>query len=130
MDSARISQVSAPLQLTINLYMLHLSHKQSLQWQFATAVCIQQACAVKNSTVHYTIFACARAQAELGSVVAAAAAELGGWDAGHRARAAALLRAALVCAEEAAARHAHLLVPSLCQARRHVFPNLNMYTAR
>ena len=80
--------------------------------------------------MHYTSFACARAQAELGSVVAAAAAELGGWDTGHRARAAALLRAALVCTEEAAARHAHLLVPPLCQARRHVFPSLNMYTAR
>ena len=59
---------------------------------------------------------CAWAQAELGSVVAAAAAELSGWDAGHRTRAALLLRAALVCAEEAAALHAHLLVPALCQA--------------
>ncbi|KAK9833415.1 hypothetical protein WJX81_003313 [Elliptochloris bilobata] len=55
-------------------------------------------------------------QAELGSLVASASAELGGWDADHRARAALLLRTALVCAEEAAARHVHVLLPALCQA--------------
>ena len=59
-------------------------------------------------------------------MVAASTAELGGWDAGHRARAAALLRAVLVCAEEAAARHAHLLLPPLCQAR---FLSLNKCAA-
>lgn len=79
--------------------------------------------------MHCELFACAWAQAELGSVVAAAAAELGGWDAGHRMRAALLLRAALVCTEEAAARHAHLLVPALCQARQHAFPSLNKCAA-
>lgn len=56
-------------------------------------------------------------QAELGLLVAAVKAELSGWEANHCARAAALLRAALVCAEEAASRHLRVLVPLLCQAR-------------
>ena len=66
-------------------------------------------------TAQFNKCVCTRAQAELGALVAAATAELGGWDADHRARAAALLRAALVCTEEAAARHAHLLAPALCR---------------
>lgn len=49
--------------------------------------------------------------------MAATKAELSGWEASHCARAAALLRTALVCAEEAAGRHLRVLVPLLCQAR-------------
>ena len=60
---------------------------------------------------------CVHVQAELGQLVAATKAELSGWEASHCARAAALLRTALVCAEEAAGRHLRVLVPLLCQAR-------------
>ena len=42
---------------------------------------------------------------------------MAGADADNRARAAALLRAALGCAEEAAARHLPALVPALCRVR-------------